>query len=308
MKFLRLFFIIAVGCFGLQSNPCFAESKIKVVSTTTVLADFAKQMGGDLVEVYYVASPKRDLHKVSPTPRDVLKTKKADVVIYHGLQAEPWLLPLLNAAGKSEFMQENGKAIDASEGIQPLEVPDKITRLEGDIHPHGNPHYWLDPQNGKRMAEKITEGFVRIFPNLSTEFRKNNQVFQEVLDQKLRLWQKRMQPFKGAAVVTYHRSWSYFAQRYGLEVVGEIEPKPGIPVTSKHLNQLITRMKETQAKLLIKEPYQETKALNRLAKVSQAQVVELHQFSGAQKGVHDYLSLIEYNITQIEEAFARGEV
>lgn len=306
MKFLtRKIFIVLAGLL-FASQPVFAGEPLKIVTTTSVLASLAQEIAGDHAEVFYVASPKRDIHKVTPTPKDVLKTRKADVFIYHGLQAEPWLLPLLNAVGKNAFLEVGGNSIDASKGIEPLEVPSEVTRLEGDIHPHGNPHYWVDPHQAQKMATTITKGLSRIRPSEAAFFQKQNEAFQAKLEGKLSDWSRRMQPFKGTPVVTYHRSWSYFAKAFDLEVVGEIEPKPGIPVTSKHLGELKSQMKTREVKLILIEPHQKQKIATKLAKVTGAQVAQLIQFTKAVKGVEDYLSLIDYNVTQIEKALREG--
>ncbi len=303
MKTIR-HILLAVAGLLLASRPCLADVPIRIVTTTSVLADISKEIGGNHVEVFYIASPKRDLHKVSPTPKDILKTKKADVFIYHGLQAEPWLLPLLNASGRRDFMKADGQAIDASLNVTPLEVPDTMSRLEGDVHPLGNPHYWLNPAHGKIMAENILQSLSRIYPNHDEYFQARNDDFQKKLDAKLFDWSRRMEPFHGTAIVTYHRSWSYFAKAYQLKVIGEIEPKPGIPVTSKHLSQLQTLMKRENARVIVTEPYQSDKPSKRLAKQTGAEVVEFLQFNDVKKGVNSYLDLIEHNIKQIEKVLS----
>jgi len=302
MKHLSLLMVMTTACLMYSGKPCLAADKIKIVTTTTVLANIAEQITGDAADIFYVASPKRDLHKVSPTPQDVLKTKKADIFIYHGLQAEPWLLPLLNASGRNEFLEANGKAIDASVGVEPLEVPSDVSRLEGDIHPFGNPHYWLDPANAKIAAKNITEGLKRNYPDDGVQFDDRLNLFNQKLEDKLIEWSSRMNPFKGATIVTYHRSWSYFVKAYGLEVVGEVEPKPGIPVTSKHLGELETKMRSEKVSLIITESYQDDKPTHRLAKATGAKVVELSQFNGGKKGANNYFDLMDYNIEQIEAA------
>lgn len=302
MQILKLIIAVLLLCPALPGKAAYAEAKIEVTTTTTVLEDLVRQIGGEHVEVHVIASPKRDLHKISPTPKDVLKTNKADVFIYHGLQAEPWLTPLLNAAGRPDFLSDDGRAIDASKHIKALEVPADVTRLEGDIHPHGNPHYWLNPENALIAAANIRDGLMRLYPESHAIFQSRYDAFQKQLDQKIKEWAQRMKAFEGMAIVTYHRSWSYFADSYGLKVVGEIEPKPGIPVTSQHLSRLTNIIREDKVKLLIKEPYQEKKTPQRLAQVSEAYVIELYQFNGALKNVSGYIDLIEYNISLIEQA------
>jgi len=290
-------------CLVIPDKSAMAEDKIRIVTTTSVLADVAKQIAGDRASIFYVASPKRDMHHVAPTPKDVLMARKADVFIHHGLQAEPWLLPLLNAAGKQAFFSDPLSGIDASMGIEPLEVPIEVSRLEGDIHPMGNPHYWLDPETMKQVAATIESVLGQKYPELATVFKNGRQAYEKKLDERLADWSRRLKPFEGQSLVTYHRSWSYFAERFGFQVVGEIEPKPGIPVTSRHMSQLIETMKQKKAKIVIKEPFHENKTPRKIAEATGAVVIELAQAVGAIKETDDYLSLMEYNIRELEQAF-----
>lgn len=303
LRFINTAVILA--CLILSSKPAMAVEQIRIVTTTSVLADLAMQITGELGDIFAVASPKRDLHKVQPTPKDVLKAKKADVFIHHGAQAEPWLLPLLNAAGRQEFIQGTN-IIDASIGIDLLEVPGEVSRLEGDIHPQGNPHYWLNPVNAKVVVGNITEELIVLFPEYSEVFEDNNRAFQKRLDKKIEEWEIRMRPFDGKKIVTYHRSWSYFAKAYSLNIVGEIEPKPGIPVTSRHLSELIKTIGNENVQLIITEPYQNDKPPKKISQETGVKVVELLQFNGAKKDVDDYISLMEYNISKVENALSEG--
>ncbi len=303
-KFFYSFFILIISFLILQNNV-FAEGKIKVAATTTTLGNIVSEIAGDKVEIYSIASPKRDIHFYAPTPRDVLKMKKADVLVHQGLDLEAWRGPLIDAAGNPLFLGEGDFSIDVSKGISLLEVPSSLSRVQGDIHFYGNPHYTVDPENIKIIATNIAQGLAKAFPENANYFRKNEKVFNQKLDDKIKDWNRRMAPYKGTPIVTYHRSWSYFAKRFDFIVVGEVEPKPGIPPTAKHIAELTRVMKEKNVKVIIKETYRESQTPNKIAEATGAQVLTLVQDVGEVKEAHDYSSMIEHDIQLLENALGQ---
>ena len=290
-----LFLSLAAG-----SENLFAVEKIKIVTTTSTFASITQAIAGEKAEIYYVASSKRDIHFISPTPKDVLKLKKANVFIHGGLDLETWRGPLIDASGRHDFMIPDGRAIDVSQGIPLLEIPTSLSRAQGDIHAFGNPHYWLDPANGKIIARNIAEGLGILYPEDAEFFRKNAESFSASLDQEMEEWKRRMLPFQGKPVITYHNSWPYFINRFGLVVAGYLEPKPGIPPTPKHIQELVRIMKEKNVPIVIKEAFQENKTSQKLAKETQAAVLDLVTSPEANKQVPDYFSMFDYNIRQFE--------
>lgn len=299
--FLALMFLLVPGTEG----QVFAGEKIRMVTTSSVLAAITHEITGDLADIHYVVPPRQNIHFVAPTPKDVLKTKKADVFIREGLDLESWCDPLLNAAGNPKFFG-NGKAlIDASNGISLVEVPASLSRTEGDIHQFGNPHYWLDPANGGQIADTVTNGLRALYPEHADRFKTRADQFKKRLGEKLKSWESEMAPYRGTAVVTYHRSWPYFLARFGLVTLGELEPKPGIPPTAKHLAGLIQSMKEKKAAVVIKEPYQESRAPEKVARETGARVVTLSQMVGEPKEASDYIALFDHNIAAIKTALEK---
>ena len=286
------------------SQALYAVDKLNVVATTTALADIANEVAQDKIRVTSIASPKQNIHHYAPTPKDVLKVKKADVLIHEGLDLEAWREPLLAAAGNMRFLGEGQYSIDVSNGIALLEVPTSLSRAEGDIHAFGNPHYISDPENAKIIATNIAEGLAKVEPENADFFRKNAEAFNQRLDEKIKSWKERLAPFKDAPVIVYHRSWSYFAKEFGLVIVGEVEPKPGIPPTAKHLAEVLQIIREKKVKVIIKEPFEETRTPKKIADETGAQVVTLSQSVGEPKEAKDYISLMEQNITSLEAAFA----
>lgn len=285
-----------------------ADQKIRIVATTTVFGDIASQIAGDQAEIYSIASPNRDIHFVSPTPRDVLKVKKADVLVNAGLDLEAWRGPLLDAAGRTDLMWPNGtRQIDVSKGIDLLEIPTSLSRAQGDIHAYGNPHYWPDPENGKIIARNIADGLSKLYPENAETFEKNYTAFTAKIDEQLNVWQKLMAPYKGQGVVSYHKSLIYFTKRFGLLDNGELEPKPGIPPTAKHLAELEQVMQRDHVKVILQETYYERKTGEKVANETGAVLVTFAQAVGEVKEAKDYISMIDYDVRAVAEGFKKAE-
>ncbi len=280
-----------------------AGDKIRVVATTHNLADFASQIIGNDAEIYAVAASGRDIHFIQPTPRDVLKVKKAEVFIHTGLDLEAWRDPLLNAAGNVRFLEDRRWKIDTSQGITLLEVPDSLSRSEGDIHAFGNPHYWTDPENARKMVARIAVKLAGLYPERAGTIQKNAAALEAVLSAKLAEWSRRLAPFRGTSIITYHKSWPYFSERFGFEIAGYIEPKPGIPPTAKHLSALIQAGREKQVKLVINEAFQERRAADKVAREIGAVRVTLYQSAG-EGGSKSYVEMMDKNVALIEQALA----
>lgn len=294
---------LVVSSFALLiCQALFAADKLNVVATTTTLANIASEVAQDKIRVTSIASPKQNIHHYAPTPKDVLRVKGADVLIHEGLDLEAWREPLLAAAGNMRFLGEGTDSIDVSFGVPLLEIPTSLSRSEGDIHAFGNPHYIGDPENAKIIALNIAEGLAKVEPENADFFRGNATAFNQKLDAKIKDWEARMAGFQGAPVVTYHRSWSYFVKRFKLSVIGEVEPKPGIPPTAKHLAGLIQQIRDKKAKVIIREPFEETRTPKKIAEETGAQVVTLSQSVGEPKEAKDYISLMEQNILLLETA------
>lgn len=302
MPFKKLIFIslFLVGSILIKNHDLFAAEKIRVVTTTNTLASIVQEIAREKVDVYFIASPNRNIHSVSPTPKDVLKVKKADVFIHQGLDLEVWRDPLLNAAGRLDFIGKGERAIDVSVGVPLLEIPTSLSRTQGDVHAFGNPHYPMDPLNARVMARNIAEGLARLYPEDSDLFKKNVDEFNRKIDEKIQDWTRRASVFKGSPVVTYHKNWIYFTERFGLTVAEELEPKPGIPPSPKHIAEVEKVMKEKGVKVILKESFYENKTPQKIAKDTGAVVLNLVQEVGASKEAKDYVSMIESNFSQIE--------
>lgn len=299
--------LIFTACFLLfllllKLEGAVAAEKIKIVTTSSTLASIVREITQDKADIHYVASPRRDIHFIEPTPVDVLKVKRADVFVHNGLDLEIWRNPLLDAAGNTKFLGQAKASIDTSKGVPLLEIPTSLSRIEGDLHQFGNPHFWMDPENTKLMAANIARGLSELYPEEKDFFMKNAEAFDKKINGKMKEWSARVRPFQGAYVVTYHRSWPYFLTRFGFVTIRELEPKPGIPPTAQHLAELMKEMKEKNVKAVIKESFHEGRTPQKVAKETGARVVTLDQEVGENKEVTDYPALIDHNIELIEQA------
>ena len=269
-------------------------AKLKVVATTQDLASIASFIGKDRIDLNYIAKGYQDPHFVDSKPSYLLKLRQADLLIAVGLELEVGWLPVLVKDSRNSKLISGKGYLDASQGIEVREKPvGQITRAEGDVHPYGNPHYWLDPVNGKIVAASIARKLGELDPANSEFYQKNLEAFQRQIDEQLQEWQKLMEPLRGAKVITYHRTRGYFADRFGLEIAGEIEPKPGIPPTPSHTLEIINRIKADKIKVIVAEPFYDLKTPESIALKTGAKVLVLPSSVGGVEGVKDYIQLFD---------------
>jgi zinc/manganese transport system substrate-binding protein len=282
-----------------------AQSKLKIVTTTTDLASLAQAVGGDRVEINSIARGYQDPHFVEAKPSFLLQLRQADLLIVVGLQLEiGWLPPLVTQSGNPRIQPSAAGYLDASQFAQILEVPTEVvTRAMGDVHPFGNPHYWLDSENGRRVAQGIAQKLSTMRPSDAAYFQQRFQAFGDRLTQEQKNWNAMMQPYRGRKVITYHRSWPNFLSHFGLISAGEIEPRPGIPPTPSHTIELINMMKRDNVKIILVEPYFDLKTPNSIARETGAQVVVLPPSVGGEKEITDYFTLFNYDLALLVKAF-----
>jgi zinc/manganese transport system substrate-binding protein len=278
-----------------------ARAALKVVATTQDLEAIAKEVGGDKVETESLAKGYQDPHFVEAKPSFILKLNRADLLVVVGRELEiGWLPPLITQARNQKIQPGSNGYLDASLTAKILDLPTgQITRAMGDVHPQGNPHYWLDAENGRRIAKAVQEKLSQLdAPNAAT-YAQREADFDRRLAEAERRWKAAMAPYKGLKVVTYHRSWPNFADEFGLDVMGYVEPKPGIPPSPSHSLELIQAMKKDNVKIIIVEPYFDPKTPNSIASQTGAQVVTLAPSVGGEKEVTDYFKLFDYDINKL---------
>jgi zinc/manganese transport system substrate-binding protein len=290
---------------ALLGTPLASAKKLNVVTSTTDLAALAQEVGGDRINVESIAKGYQDPHFVEAKPSFLLKLRQADLLISVGLDLEiGWLPPLITQSGNPRVQVGGSGYLDASQFAEILEKPTgPVTRAMGDVHPLGNPHYWLDPDNGRRVAKGIAGKLGELDPQDSSYFQQRFADFDKRLTAAEKNWDEQMKPFRGRKVVTYHTSWTNFARHFGLNVVGYIEPRPGIPPTPQHTIEIIQLMKRDNVKIELIEPYFDLKTPQSIGRETGAQVLVLLPSTGGEKQVTDYFKLFDYDIGLLTKAF-----
>ncbi|MCD6340302.1 MAG: zinc ABC transporter substrate-binding protein [Verrucomicrobia bacterium] len=314
--------------------------KLRVVTTATDLAAIARYIGGERAEVSSIATGREDPHHIAAKPSYMLAAHNADLWIRVGMELEiGYEPPILEGARNPKILPGSPGHLDASLGALRLEVPtQRIDRSMGDLHPEGNPHYLLDPLNGRIVAKAIAARMARLRPADADYFAERLKAFQEDLDErmfgkalvkelgganlwvlllrgrleaslrqpgrsKLGGWLGLMRPLRGRKLITYHRSWSYFVHRFGLTVAMEVEPKPGIPPTPARLTELISRIKAERIRVLLQAPHYSRKAGEMLARETGIRIVVAAMFPGGEPQVKDYFDVFDNLTGKLEKAF-----
>ncbi len=279
--------------------------KLNIVTATTDMAALAQEVGGDKITVESIARGYQDPHFVEAKPSFLLKLRQADMLVVVGLQLEiGWLPPLITQSGNPRIQPGAGGYLDASQFAEILDIPTgPVTRAMGDVHPLGNPHYWLDPDNGRRIAKGLAGKFGEADPADAAYFQERFQDFDKRLTAAEQKWDAAMKPFRGRKVVTYHTSFTNFAKHFGLNVIGYIEPRPGIPPTPSHTLELIGQMKRENCRVVLVEPYFDSKTPNSIGGQTGSKVVQYLPSVGGEKDVTDYFKLFDYDIDLLTKAF-----
>ena len=302
MKRLQYLIILGLGLLYLgAAQPALSASappaKIRVVATTQDLAAITRAVGGDKVDVFAIGKGNQDPHFVPPKPSYVLKLKNADLLVSVGMELDVWANTLLDASGNPKINRTGPNYVDASLGIPVIAPPfRKIDRSLGDVHPQGNPHYQLDPVDAKYMSLNIVNGLKYVDPADAAYFDAQRQIFLKALAGHLTGWMKEAEALKGVKVLTYHESWPYFERRFGLDIVGNVEPKPGIPPSPKYIAELIQKSKAQGVKFIITEPYYPRSATDTVARAIGVPVLVLPSSVGGAPGVDDYFQLFDYDL------------
>lgn len=310
MKTIRAYFrfvvlLLIAGSISAAAPLAAEAKKLNVVTATTDMAALAQEVGGDRISVDSIAKGYQDPHFVEAKPSFLLKLRQADLLIVVGLQLEiGWLPPLITQCGNPRIQVGANGYLDASQFAEILDIPSgAITRAMGDVHPLGNPHYWLDPDNGRRIAKGIAGKLGDLDPADASYFQEKFQDFDKRLTAAEQKWEAEMKPYHGRKVVTYHNSFPNFAKRFGLVVMGYVEPRPGIPPTPSHTIELIGLMKRENCKVVLVEPYFDLKTPNAIARDTGGVVVQYLPSVGGEKDVTDYFKLFDYDIALLTKAF-----
>jgi zinc/manganese transport system substrate-binding protein len=297
------FIVLALG--WLQTGASLAQ-QIRVVATFPDLADITRQIGKELVTVDSLATGVEDPHGVPVKPSFVPRLNRADALVFTGLDDEhSWLPALLEVASNPKILPGRQGYIDCSVGIPVEDVPKRLDRAEGDLHPKGNPHYMLDPISGKIVAKNIAEGLSRNFPQHRQAFEKNLKVYLTELDGWIERWQKMAGPLKGVKFVEYHPQWAYFAKRFGMQRVGSIEIKPGIEPTPNHIVELVQQIKQEKPQVLLYGS-QNPRLPQQIANQTGIKVLRLYSNAGGRPETDSYIKWIDYTVRTLVDAVGKG--
>lgn len=272
-----------------------AAARVRIVSSTTDLASIAAFVGGDRVEVDHIASGRANPHFVEVLPSYMVKVARAKIYLKVGMGLDLWADYIIDGSRNGNLI-----VIDCSRLISPLEKPNvKVDASMGDVHPQGNPHYWLDPDNGVLIAREVEEKLEMVDPEGTEKYRQNLTCFSELIEKKKREWLAKASPLRGARIVTYHNSWPYFCRFLGIEVVGFVEPKPGIEPTPSHTARLVDMIRGEGIRVIGKEPYYSARTPDQIARLTGAKVVELPPSVGGAAGIDDYFALFDFLIDRL---------
>jgi ABC-type Zn uptake system ZnuABC Zn-binding protein ZnuA len=317
---------------------------LQVVATVPELGSLAREVGGAHVAVTVFVKGPEDPHFIEAKPSFVKSLSQADLYLRVGLEADiGWAPTLLQQARNANVLPGAPGYVDASTVITPLEVMSgPVDRSMGDVHPLGNPHYLVDPVQGLKVAGLIRDKLSALRPQYRADFEARSAAFRQRIGtamvgealarkydvEKLALlfehgrlsaflqaqgeagllggWLGRVLPYAGARAVSDHNVWPYFARRFGLTMVGFMEPRPGIPPTTKHLRELVQTMQTQGARLILASAYYDPRHAQFLAQNTGAKVVPLANQVGARAGTDDYLSMVDYNVRQLVTALGDG--
>lgn len=298
-------FLTALASVALLASAAPAGAQLKVVTSTTDLASIAKAVGGSLVEVDHVSEGYQDPHFAEAKPSFILQLRRADVFAFVGLDLEVgWMSLLVDGARNPKIRPGAAGYVDVSRAIEVLDQMPGADRSQGDVHPLGNPHYWLDPANGRRIARLFERKFSELDRRNAARYAAQRQAFEERLSAAEREWQADLAVIRGKPVVAFHTSWKYLAEYTGLNIVGFMEPKPGVPPSPSHLAGLIMEMNRTGARAIIMEPFYSRKNAEFVASRTGARVVILPPSVGGLKdaGIDDYIQLLQFDIDLLANA------
>lgn len=332
---LMILVLLFVSQGKIEINNAAPNNKLKVVTTLPVLKNIAEEIGGEKVDVEALADPREDPHYVQARPTLMKRGREADAFIEIGLQLELWTENLIAGSGNLKIQQGQPGLIIASTNVPTLELPQSLSREWGDVHPYGNPHIWLDPINVKQMAENIATGFKAIDQANATYYTQRLTAFDQKIDEalfgadlvrevgsskltrlarqgklieylqtrglygKLGGWLKKAEPLAGQKIVSYHKTWIYFAQRFGFTIPLELEEKPGIEPSARHRDHVIATMKAQNIKTILVEHFYKRTAADFIAEQTGARVVVVPIDVGSNASSQTYFDLIDYLIASL---------
>ncbi|MDF7822865.1 metal ABC transporter substrate-binding protein [Pontiellaceae bacterium B12227] len=289
---------------ALSASALSYAGKLNVVTTTSDLASITETVAGDLANVSSICSGNQDPHHLQARPKYVMMARKADLWIRIGMDLEVgWEMPVIDGSRNRKIRPGNPGHLDASAHVHKLDIPDAgiLSRAMGDVHASGNPHYLIDPDNAKHVADDIAERLTQLDPKNAETYKENAAAFSSKIDEKMAGWKSAMAPLNGKSIVTYHKSWIYFCEQFGIEIAIELEPKPGVPPSPTHLTRVIQTIQAEDIEIILQEPWYSKKAAERVAEKTGARVVAAPTYTGSDPEAGDYIALIDLIVKRLTE-------
>lgn len=298
--------LVTLGASLAAASPALAE--LRVVTTTADLGYFVRAIGADRVHVDSICQGAQDPHFVQARPSYMVTLSRADLLVAVGLELEVgWLPSLLQGARNPSINPGRPGYFEAATAVRPIDVPSGgVDRSRGDIHPFGNPHFWLDPANAKLAVHAITERMAQLDADDAAVFRANGRALEQRIDRAMTRWQQQMTPLRGTVIASYHATFNYFHRRFGLRPVGYLEDRPGIPPSPSHLVDLIRQMREQHVDVIFHETYYDHSTSDMVAGRTGAQVLLLPTSVGGAPGINTYEQLIDHIIGRFTAAMRRA--
>jgi ABC-type Zn uptake system ZnuABC Zn-binding protein ZnuA len=282
-----------------------AQSRLRVLATLPDLWAISRAIVGDLGEVHVATRPGQNPHDLEIRPSQIVLVKRAEILVRNGLEEDSWIDPVIESSGNPRLLRGAPSVIEAVRGLTILKMrTGAIDRSMGDVHPSGNPHFTLDPATLPVVTGNIVAGLSALHPDLAERLETNRRAFLDEVAAAARRWSATLAPYRGAPIVSYHDSWPYFYRAFGLEELGVIEDRPGVPPSPQHLVALIRLMRERRAKVVLVESWYPTDTPAAVARPAGARVLVLPQSPGAMKGTDTYIAHLEFLVTAIARALA----
>jgi len=283
-----------------------AQERIRVLATLPDLWSITRALVGELGDVQVATRPGQNPHDLEIRPSQILLVKRAEILVRNGLEEDAWIDPVIESSGNPRLLRGSPSVVEAVRGLQILKVrTGQVDRSLGDVHPAGNPHFTLDPGTAAVVTANIVAGLGRLRPDLAERLEANRQRFLDEVAAATRKWTETLAPYHGAAVVSYHDSWPYFYRAFGLEELGVIEDRPGVPPSPQHLATLIRQMRERRVKVVLVESWYPTDTPMAVARAAGARVLVVPQSPGAMKGTDTYISHLDALVTAMARALAQ---
>ena len=285
-----------------------AFASVNVFACEPEWAALAKEIGGKDVDVYAASSALQDVHNIQPRPSLIAKYHQADLVVCTGAELEVgWLPPLVEKGNNGKVLPGTPGSFEASQFVTMLEVPSRLDRSEGDIHPYGNPHVQTGPQNIEPVAKGLAERLAELDSKHAQDYRKRYEDFSKRWAAALQKWQAKVAPLKGVNVVSFHKSWAYLYDFTGIKEVAQLEPKPGIPPSGAHLEDVLAQLKERPAKMVVYAAYEDARPANWLADNAHIPAVQLPFSTGGAPGTDDLFGFYDVTFDRLLAALRGGK-